>query len=78
MAAQAARRPGAPADCTPLPPSVSHMLTAPALHPPCLSISPAEAVAVQLASEYPEFDAGLIGELLAQEDGDDGELWLCV
>lgn len=54
------------------------MLTAPALHPPCLSISPAEAVAVQLASEYPEFDAGLIGELLAQEDGDDGELWLCV
>ena len=34
----------------------------------------AEAVAAQLASEFPEFDAGLIGELLAQEDGDDGEL----
>ena len=32
----------------------------------------AEAVAAQLAGEFPEFDAALIGELLAQEDGDDG------
>ncbi len=50
----------------------------------------AEAVAAQLAGEFPEFDAGLITELLAQEDGDDGELmvlqcpvflmllWLCM
>lgn len=42
----------------------------PALTLPC---PPAEAVAAQLASEFPEFDAALIGELLAQEDGDDGE-----
>lgn len=38
-----------------------------------LDCSAAEAAAGKLAEEFPEFDAGLVADLLEQEDGDEGE-----
>ncbi|KAL4447318.1 hypothetical protein ABPG77_007351 [Micractinium sp. CCAP 211/92] len=37
-----------------------------------------EAAAKKLAEEFPEFDAGLVGELLEQEDGDEAAVKYCL
>lgn len=55
-----------------------HALVQPASRPTCMptlpaGLTPTEGAAKKLAEEFSEFDAGLVGELLEQEDGDEGE-----